>query len=342
MADKYIVSAAPHFRKKEESVSRIMWTVNIALVPAALMSVVIFGYSSLWVMLTAVAATLATEAVIQRGPARRRRASPRVTVTSARGLGTSSAARSSVADGSAFMTGLLLAFNLPANVPLWIPFVGGVFAIAIAKQAFGGLGRNIFNPALASRAFLMAAWPQHMTAYMKPFAVDAVTQATPLMLLKEGKAAGIADMGLTYKDMLLGFRGGCLGEVCALALLLGGLYLLIRGIITWHTPVSFIAAAAVFGWALGSPDGYFKGDIVFQILSGGLLLGALFMATDYVTSPITKKGQVVFGVCCGLLTGVIRRWGGYPEGVCYSILFMNTAVPLIDRFMQPRRYGVTR
>ncbi len=320
MADKYFVSAAPHFHKKDESVARIMWTVNVALVPVAVMGVAIFRWCALGVMLTAVLSAVITEAVIQRGRGQR------VTVR----------------DGSAFMTGLLLAFNLPAHVPLWLPVVGSVFAIAIGKQAFGGLGRNIFNPALAGRAFLMAAWPQHMTTFTRPFAVDAVTQATPLVLLKEGKALGLADMGLNHFDLLLGFRGGSLGEVCALALVLGGVYLLWRGIITWHTPVTFILTAGLFGWVFGAPQGFFQGDFLFQILSGGLLLGAIYMATDYVTSPITKKGQLIFGVCCGLLTGVIRRWGGYPEGVCYSILFMNAAVPLIDRFAQPRRYGVKK
>jgi len=318
MADKYHVSAAPHFHKKDDSVSRIMATVNVALAPVALMSVFIFKGCALWVMLAAVLSALVTEALIQRGRGQR------VTIS----------------DGSAFMTGLLLAFNLPAHAPLWLPVVGAVFAIAIGKQAFGGLGRNIFNPALAGRAFLMAAWPQHMTTFTRPFAVDAVTQATPLALLKEGKIASLADSGLSTMDLLLGFRSGCLGEVCALALILGGLYLLVRRIISWHIPVTFILTAAGFGWAFGAPGGFFKGDFVFQVLSGGLLLGAIFMATDYVTSPITKKGQLIFGVGCGLLTGVIRRWGGYPEGVCYAILFMNAAVPLIDRFTQPRRYGV--
>ena len=322
MADnnKYIVSAAPHLHKKDDSVSRIMWTVNAVLAPVALMAVFVFDWVALGVMLVSVLSALLTEAVIQR----------------------SRGQRVTISDGSAFMTGLLLAFNMPAHVPLWLPAVGSFFAIAIAKQVFGGLGHNIFNPALAGRAFLMAAWPQRMTTFTKPFAVDAVTQATPLMLLKDGKAAGLADMGLGYMDLLIGFRGGALGEVCALALVLGGAYLLARRIISWQTPVSFIVTAGAFGWAFGSPKGFFQGDFLFQVLSGGLLLGAIYMATDYVTSPITKRGQLVFGVGCGLLTGVIRRWGGYPEGVCYAILIMNTAVPLIDRFSQPRRYGVTR
>jgi len=320
MADKFFVSAAPHFHKKDDSVARIMGTVNVALAPAALMAVFIFDWVALWVMLAAVLSAVTTEAAIQR--ARRQKVT--------------------VSDGSAFMTGLLLAFNMPAHVPLWLPVVGSVFAVAIGKQAFGGLGRNIFNPALAGRAFLMAAWPQHMTTFTRPFAVDAVTQATPLVLLKEGKVASLAETGLSYMDLLLGFRGGCLGEVCGLALLLGGLYLLARRLISWHIPVTFILTAGAFGWAFGGPGGLFTGDFLFQVLSGGLLLGAIYMATDYVTSPITKKGQLIFAAGCGLLTGVIRRWGGYPEGVCYAILFMNAAVPLIDRFTQPRRYGVPR
>jgi electron transport complex protein RnfD len=243
-------------------------------------------------------------------------------------------------DGSAFMTGLLLALNLPAHAPWWVGMIGSIFAVAIVKHAFGGLGRNIFNPALAGRAFLMAAWPKHLTTFTAPFSYDAVTQATPLMLLKEGRVANFAATGLTPLDLLMGNRGGCVGEVCILALLAGGLYLLWKRIISWHTPVVFIATVGLFTWIFGSKDGYFHGDFIFQILSGGLVLGAVFMATDYVTSPITRKGQVVFALGCGLLTSVIRIWGGYPEGVCYAILIMNCTVPLIDRYVKNRRYGV--
>ncbi|QAT17584.1 electron transport complex protein RnfD [Candidatus Velamenicoccus archaeovorus] len=319
MADKFFVAHAPHMRKNE-SIAGIMWRVNLALIPSGLVALFIFGPSALWVVLSSVLAAAGTEALIQK----------------ARGQ------KVTVCDGSAFMTGLLLAYNLPAHCPLWVAAVGSIFAIAIAKQAFGGLGRNIFNPALAGRAFLMAAWPKYMTTFTKPFVYDAVTQATPLSLIKEGKASGVVDLGLSYWDLLIGNRGGALGEVCILALLLGGVYLLYKGIISWHTPVSYVATVAVFMWAFGSPDGFGRGDALFQVLSGGLVLGAFFMATDYVTSPVTKKGQVIFGVCCGLLTGVIRRWGGYPEGVCYSILIMNAAAPLIDRFVQKRRYGASR
>lgn len=317
MADKLFVAHAPHMRKPE-SIAGIMWRVNLALLSSGLVALFVFGPSALGVIVTSVLAAVGTEAFIQKARGRK------VTVS----------------DGSAFMTGLLLAYNLPAHCPVWVAAVGSIFAVAVAKQAFGGLGRNIFNPALAGRAFLVAAWPKYMTVFTKPFVYDAVTQATPLSLIKEGKASGMADMGLSYWDLFIGNRGGSLGEVCILALLLGGAYLLYKGVISWHIPVSFTATVAVFMWVFGSPEGFFRGDALFQVLSGGLILGAVFMATDYVTSPVTKKGRVIFGVCCGLLTGVIRRWGGYPEGVCYSILVMNAAAPLIDRFVQKRRYGV--
>lgn len=319
MNNKFIVSSSPHIQKSE-SVAKIMGTVNAALLPAGIIGVYIFGMSSLWLILVSIAIAVATEALIQKGRHQ----------------------KITISDGSAFMTGLLLAYNLPPRCPLWVAAIGSFFAIAIAKQAFGGLGRNIFNPALAGRAFLLAAWPQHLTAFSRPFAYDSVTSATPLHLLKEGKARDLADMGLGYWDLFVGNRGGSLGEVCILALVLGGLYLLWRGIIRWQIPVSFIATVGVMTWVFGSKEGFFRGDGLFHVLSGGLVLGAIYMATDYVTSPITKKGQIIFGVGCGALTTVIRLWGGYPEGVCYSILIMNSMVPLIDRFVKKRRYGVAQ
>lgn len=318
MADKLIVASSPHVHVSGKSTANVMWSVNAALFPAAVAGVYIFGFSSLWVMLVSIAAAVGCEALIQKG----------------RGV------KVTISDGSAFMTGLLLAFNLPPHCPLWVASVGSIFAIAIAKQAFGGLGRNLFNPALAGRAFLLAAWPQHLTAFTKPLIYDAVTSATPLQLMKEGRAQGLADMGLNYWDLLMGNRGGSLGEVCILVLVIGAIYLLRKGVISWHIPVSFIATVAFMSWIFGSRQGFFHGDWLFYVLSGGLVLGAVYMATDYVTSPITKKGQIVFGAGCGLLTSVIRLWGGYPEGVCYAILIMNSFVPLIDRFIKPRRYGV--
>ncbi|MFH1692182.1 MAG: RnfABCDGE type electron transport complex subunit D [Candidatus Omnitrophota bacterium] len=319
MADKLFVSSSPHV-SGGKSIKSIMWQVNLALVPAGVVGVYVFGFSSFWLICVSILTAVLTEGFIQK----------------ARGQ------KVAISDGSAFMTGLLLAYNLPPQCPLWLGVVGSFFAIAIGKQAFGGLGRNIFNPALAGRAFLMAAWPKQMTTFSRPFSCDAITQATPLTLMKEGHAHHLSDMALNYWDLLVGARGGCLGEVCVLALALGGIYLLYKRIITWHIPLTYILTVGFFTWIFGDKTGYFQGDYIFHILSGGLFLGAIYMATDYVTSPITKKGQVVFGVGCGLITCVIRLWGGYPEGVCYSILVMNAFVPLIDRFVTKRRYGVTK
>lgn len=311
MSDKIIVSGSPHIRTKESSL-RIMWMVTLSLVPAGIAGVFIFGYSALWITLLGIISAVITEALLQM-------------ITKK---------KVSLLDGSAFLTGLLLAYNLPANVPFWIPIIGSFFAIAIGKQVFGGLGQNIFNPALAGRAFLMASWPNYMTAFSKPLANDAITSATPLMLLKEGRFTE----SISYIDLLLGKRGGCIGEVCILALLVGAIFILFRGYITWHIPLSFIFTTALLTWVFG-PRGFFTGDWLFHILSGGLILGAFFMATDYVTSPLTAKGQIIFGAGCGLLTAIIRLRGGYPEGVSYAILIMNAVTPLIDRYVRPRIYG---
>jgi electron transport complex protein RnfD len=292
--------------------------VTATLIPAGLVGIFVFGPRAFWLIVVCVLTAVLTEAFIQKGR--------RVRVT--------------ISDGSAVMTGLLLAYNLPAHTPLWIAAIGSIFAMAIAKHAFGGLGRNIFNPALAARAFLLAAWPKQLTTFTSPFVYDAVTQATPLAMMKEGKAERLADMGLSYMDLFIGNRGGCVGEVCVLALILGGIYLLYKKLISWHTPVYFIGTVAVMTWIFaGKEQGFFRGDALFHLLSGGLMLGAIYMATDYVTSPITRQGQVVYAVGCGFVTSVIRIWGGYPEGVCYSILIMNAAVPMIDRYIRRPRYG---
>ncbi len=313
---KLIVDVSPHIHS-HESTPKAMWMVFLALAPSAAAGVIIFGVPALKIIVAAVLSCVATEAVIQRLTRKK------ITIT----------------DGSSALTGILLAFNLSSSVPLWMPVIGGIFSIAIAKQAFGGLGLNIFNPALAARAFLMASWPQYMTSFFRPFSgADAVTSATPLSMIKDGKAQGLAQLGLSYWDMFLGKRGGCIGEVCILALLLGALYLLWRGYIWWQTPAAYILSVGFLSWVFGQ-QGFLKGDFLFSVLSGGLILGAFYMATDYVTSPLTKKGQLVFGVGCGVITFVIRRFGGYPEGVCYSILIMNAFVPLIDRHIRPRIYG---
>lgn len=303
---EFFVSASPHIHSRE-SVSKVMWAVSIALIPAGIAAAIIFGFSAVKIMAISVLSCVFTEAVIQKLTRKK------ITIT----------------DGSAALTGLLLAYNLSPRLPFWMPLLGGIFAIAIVKHTFGGLGANIFNPALAARAFLLTSWPKHMTEFYKPFSADAITTATPLA----------SSAGLSYWDLFLGNRAGCLGEVCILALLIGAAYLLWKQYIWWHTPAGFILTLASLSWIFGA-QGLFKGDFIFSILSGGLILGAFFMATDYVTTPITKKGQLVFGIGCGLITFVIRRFGGYPEGVSYSILMMNAAVPLIDRYIRPRRYGV--
>ncbi len=308
---KLIVPSSPHLHS-QESVSRIMWTVICCLIPAGAAGVVIFGIPALWTIALAVVSAVFCEWLIQ--------------VLTKRKI--------SVLDGSAILTGLLLAYNLPAQVPFWIPVIGAIFSISIAKMAFGGLGQNIFNPALAGRVFLMASWPKYLTAFTQPFNYDAITSATPLALLKEGKL----NQHISNWNLFLGIRGGCIGEVCIIALVAGALFLLIRGYISWHIPVSFIFTAGLLTWAFGGKT-FFTGDWLFHILSGGLILGAFFMATDYVTSPLTKKGHLAFGIGCGALTSVIRIWGGYPEGVSYAILIMNAATPLIDRYTKNRVYG---
>jgi len=316
MENKLYVSSSPHINNKE-SVKKIMWGVFFSLLPAGVWGVYAFGISALWVIIVAVLSAVITEGVLQKF----------------------SSKKISILDGSAALTGLLLAYNLPSGVPLWIPVAGSAFAIFIGKFVFGGLGKNIFNPALAGRAFLMASWPGYMTAFSKPFStaqgVDVVTTATPLMLLKEKSVLG----NINYLDLFIGNRGGCIGEVCIIALLLGVAFLFIKKYISWHIPLTFIATVGVFTFIFGK-TGLFTGDWLLQILSGGLILGAFFMATDYVTSPLTYKGQIIFGFGCGCLTAIIRLWGGYPEGVCYAILIMNAVVPLIDRYTRSRIYGV--
>lgn len=311
MKNNLIVSGSPHIHK-QESVSRIMWTVVLSIIPAGIAGVIIFGLDALWVTLVAVIAAVLTEAVFEVWTKK----------------------KITVMDGSAVITGILLAYNLPANVPLWLPIIGAVFSIAIGKQVFGGLGQNIFNPALVGRVFLMASWPKYMTTFVKPLSYDAITSATPLAALKEGKILE----HISYLDLFLGKRGGCIGEVCILALLIGAAILLYKGYISWHIPATYILTTAIFTYIFGAKQ-LFHGDWLFHILSGGLILGAFFMATDYVATPLTSKGQIIFGVGCGLLTAIIRLWGGYPEGASYAILMMNAATPFIDRYTKNRIYG---
>ena len=308
MKNRLIVSTSPHLYK-EESVSRIMWMVVLSLLPAGIAGIFIFGEGALRVIILSIVSALITEGLLQ--------------VLTKKKI--------TVLDGSAFLTGLLLAFNLPPEVPLWLPVVGAFFAIAIGKAVFGGLGQNIFNPALVGRVFLMASWPKYMTNFSQ---LDAVATATPLALIKKGRILE----NISYGDLFLGKHGGCIGEVCILALLLGAIFLFIRGYLSWHIPIPYILTVGLFTYLFG-PKGLFTGDWLFHILSGGLILGAFFMATDYVTSPLTRKGQIIFGIGCGLLTAIIRLWGGYPEGVSYAILMMNAATPIIDRYTRNRIYG---
>lgn len=310
--DKYILSSPPHVRSVETT-GRIMRDVLIALLPATVLGIWFFGLSALAVVLSSVAVAVGTEALLQFLMKKK------VTVS----------------DGSAAVTGLLLALNLPSSVPIYIPIIGSIFAIAIVKQCFGGIGYNFVNPALAARAFLLASWPTAMTAWTLP--ADAVSAATPLAAIKVAGAGAPSP----YLDMFLGNVGGCIGETSALALIIGGLYLVARRVIDPRIPIVYIATVAVFTWVAG-PDGLFTGDALYHMLAGGLMLGAFFMATDYTTSPMSGTGKIVFALGCGVLTSVIRLWGGYPEGVSYSILLMNLVVPLIDRAFKPRRFGGVR
>ena len=302
-----------------------MYGVCIALVPALLCSFWFFGLGAIAVTAVSVASCVFFEWVIGKYLLKQQ--------------------RSTVGDGSAILTGLLLAFNLPSNIPLWIVIIGALFAIGVVKMTFGGLGCNLFNPALAGRAFLLISFPVQMTTWPKPLqnflTLDAETAATPLATMKQiakGNAT-VNDLTNSVTDMLLGNTGGCLGEVCAIAIIIGLIYMLAKKIITWHIPVTILATVAVFSGLLhlANPTLYVAPQ--YQLLSGGLLLGAVFMATDYVTSPMTKKGQVIYAVAIGLLTVIIRTWGAYPEGMSFAILIMNAFTPLINNYCKPKRFG---
>ncbi len=324
---KLLVSVSPHIRA-EEDIPRIMWNVLGALFPAFVAAYFFFGLYALAVVAVAAASAALTEYVIQR----------------ARGVPVT------VNDGSALLAGVLLAFTLPPSVPLYIPVIGGVFAMGIAKHALGGLGSNIWNPALAARAFLLASFPARddrvgvvmakwplLTDLASGNIVDAVTRPTSLEVLKKG-----GEYPYELGELILGRIPGCIGETSAVALLLGGIYLIAKRYVDWRLPVSYIGTVAVLVLLLPAKSGGDLGALftmLVHLFSGGLFLGAFFMATDMVTSPMTSRGQIVFGMGCGLLTVVIRLYGGYPEGVCYAILIMNTFVPLIDRTTRPRVLG---
>ena len=299
----YIVSVSPHLHSKVDTKS-LMRDVCIALVPALVASVVIFGFRSLLVTAVCVAAAVLTEFLYQKGT--------KQSVT--------------IGDWSAVVTGVLLAFNLPVSIPLWQAALGSIVAILVVKQLFGGLGCNFANPAIVGRIVLFLSFSKTMTAWTFP---DAVSTATPLAVMAKGGELP------SLLNMFLGVKGGCLGEVSVLALLIGFVYLLVRKVITWHTPVVFVGTVFVLSWLLG-------GDFLYavnQIMAGGLMLGAIFMATDYATTPSTNKGRMIFGLGCGILTVLIRQWGSYAEGVSFAILFMNILTPYISKWTRTKPFG---
>ena len=320
MANKLIVAPAPHVQSAQSTAS-IMRDVIVALMPALVVSTVVFGMDVLRVVALSVAACVAFEYLIQRflvrGPL-------------------------TVSNGSAAVTGVLLAFNLPASIPWWIVVIGAFVAIVIGKMTFGGLGKNPFNPALVGRVFLLIAYPVQMTSFPMPVngAFDALSGATPLAAIKHGAAADVVGV----QELLLGNMPGSLGEVAALALLAGFAYLLWRRVIRWHVPVTVLATMAVFAFVYALGKGMTGAALwqlpLFHVLAGGAILGAVFMATDYSTSPMTVRGSVIFGVGIGAITMCIRLWGAYPEGMSFAILIMNAVVPLINKYVKPKRFGV--
>ncbi len=321
------ISGSPHIHSGH-SVNKIMWNVVIAMLPALVVSVYFFGFGAIKVTLIAILACLLFEWLIQKFLIK----------------GTST-----IGDGSAVITGILLAFNVPSNLPIWMIIIGALVAIGIGKMSFGGLGKNPFNPALVGRVFLLISFPVEMTSWPKPIEsarqlTDAITGPTPLGIMKEGLAKGESVSELmtqvpSYIDMLLGNMGGSVGEVSAIFLVLGGLYLLFKKIITWHIPVSFLGSILIFSGILWTINPELYVNPLFHLVTGGIMLGVFFMATDMVTSPMSPKGMLIFGISVGIITLIIRVWGAYPEGVSFAILIMNAFVPLINNAFKPKLFG---
>lgn len=330
MSQLITVSPSPHIHS-QQSVEKLMYGVVIAMVPALVVSVLMYGMGAIAVTLIAVASCVAFEYLIQRyllrQPVR-------------------------IQDGSAMVTGILLAFNVPSNLPWWIIVIGALVSIGIGKMTFGGLGNNPFNPALVGRVFLLISFPVQMTTYPKPNGIstayisqaDGFTGPTPLGILKEGVKAGepVSEIWRelpSYLDLFIGKLGGSMGEIAAGALLVGLIYMLVKKIITWHIPVSILGTVFIFAGImhLANPEIYI--GPMFHLLTGGMMLGAIFMATDYVTSPMTHKGMIIYGVGIGVITMVIRLFGAYPEGVSFAILIMNAFVPLLNSYIKPKRFG---
>ena len=314
--NKWIVSSSPHVHSGD-SIQKNMLYVVLALLPAYLVALYYFGVGALVVSSIAVVSCTGVEALIQRFVLK---------------------TKVSISDGSAALTGLLLAMNLPANLPWWMVIIGSIVAIGLGKMCYGGLGNNLFNPALVGRVFLLISFPAAMTTWPvpEPFSLaymDAQTAATPLALMKYDQLLP------PILSTIIGNEGGSMGEVSAIALLLGGAFLLWKKVITWHIPVSILLTVALFTGIMHAIDPIAYHHPLWHLCAGGLLLGAIFMATDYVTSPMTGRGQIVYGIGIGIITVVIRLWGSYPEGVSFAILLMNAATPLIDKYIQPKRFA---
>lgn len=324
----FTVSGSPHVHG-HASVSKLMYGVVYAMIPAMLVSVYFFGWGAARVLLISVLACLFFEYIIQKYLIK---------------------GATTINDGSAVITGILLAFNVPSNLPWWILVIGALVAIGMGKMSFGGLGKNIFNPALVGRVFLLISFPVQMTSWpvpkplFAPGVTDAITGPTPLGILKEGVRAGKSVQELApelpdYVTALLGNQGGCLGEVSALALILGAVYMLSRKVITWQIPTAYLGSVVVFSGIFWLIDPTSYADPLFHLVTGGMMLGIFYMATDYTTSPMSTRAQIIYGVGAGVLTMVIRLWGAYPEGVSFAILIMNAFVPLLDGALKPKRFG---
>lgn len=322
MENKLIVSSSPNVRTNKDT-SYIMKQVVIALLPATLAALFFFRLSALNVIFFCVTGSVGAEFLCQK----------------------ISKQESTIGDFSAVVTGLLLAFNVPASLPWWMCLLGAAFAIIVVKMVFGGIGNNFVNPALAARAFLLASFPVAMTLWTRTGVnwvssgnIDAYTTATPLSFLKAGSngVSSLADSGISISNMLIGNIGGCIGETSAVLIILGGLYLMYKGIINYVIPTFYICTVAILMFILGGFNFTF---VIYELLAGGLMLGAFFMLTDYTTSPMTKKGQIIYAVLAGLITTVIRLYGGYPEGVSYSILLVNIMTPLIDKYTKTKVFG---
>lgn len=327
--NKLVISPSPHVHSGD-SIEKNMYGVLIALIPAFVCSILFFGMGAIIVTLTSVLACMFFEFVIQKFLLKQ---------------------QPTIFDGSAIITGVLLAFNVPSNLPVWIIIIGALAAIGVGKMSFGGLGCNIFNPALVGRVFLLISFPVQMTTWPKALGfgssyVDAQTGATPLAMLKEAVKTGQSVQDVIsagdftgYKDMLIGNMGGSLGEVAALALLVGFAYMLFARIITWHIPVTIFVTVFAFAGILHLCNPEQFAPPLFHLLTGGMILGAVFMATDYVTSPMAVKGMVIYGIGIGIITVVIRLFGAYPEGMSFAILIMNAFTPLINRYCKPARFA---